>query len=146
VKKGTALQPQLAFPARAAEVRRFGVAARWVVRAKQKLSDSKSFVKVVKEGVINHDQGKRPTDMARDQPGAREDEFILHFPSQELRDELTKFKGFVFATAPIKAKVEPTEMEKEVVSLLEENWVKATRFPSKANKAEVIKEVLSSGG
>jgi hypothetical protein len=37
-----------------------------------------------------------------------------------LKDELTKFKGFEFATAYIKEKVEPTEMENEVVSILEE--------------------------
>jgi hypothetical protein len=70
-----------------------------------------------------------------------EDEYILHFPSMELRDELTKFKGFEFATAIIKAKVVPIEMEKEVVSLLEETWVKATSFPKIAKKTEVVKEI-----
>jgi hypothetical protein len=35
----------------------------------------------------------------------------------------------------------PTEMEKEVVCVLEETWVKATGFPCKANKDEVIKEI-----
>jgi hypothetical protein len=49
-----------------------------------------------------------------------EDSFILDFHTAELRDQLTKFKGFEFATAYIKAKVEPTEMEKEAVSILEE--------------------------
>jgi hypothetical protein len=48
-----------------------------------------------------------------------EDEYILHFPSVETRDDLTKFKGFEFATAVINAKVVPIEMEKEAVSLLE---------------------------
>jgi hypothetical protein len=43
-----------------------------------------------------------------------------------------------FAIAYIKAKVEPIEMEKEVVSVLEETWVKATGLP---RKAEVIKEI-----
>jgi hypothetical protein len=43
-----------------------------------------------------------------------------------------------FAIAYIKAKVEPNEMEKEVVSVLEETWVKATGLP---RKAEVIKEI-----
>jgi hypothetical protein len=38
-------------------------------------------------------------------------EFILYFPSEELRFELTKFKSFEFATAPIKAKVEPTSLD-----------------------------------
>jgi hypothetical protein len=49
-----------------------------------------------------------------------EDSFILDFPTIKLKDELTKFKGFEFATAYIKEKVEPTEMENEVVSILEE--------------------------
>jgi hypothetical protein len=70
-----------------------------------------------------------------------EDEFVLHFPYEELRNELTKFKGFEFATSIIKAKVVPIEMEKEAVSLFEETWVKATGFPQKAKRAEVIKEI-----
>jgi hypothetical protein len=70
-----------------------------------------------------------------------EDEFVLHFPYEELRNELTKFKGFEFATSIIKEKVVPIEMEKEVVSLFEETWVKATGFPQKAKRAEVIKEI-----
>jgi hypothetical protein len=70
-----------------------------------------------------------------------EDEFMINFPSEDLRNELTKFKGFEFATAYIKEKVEPIEMEKEPISLLEETWVRATRFPRKASKAEVIKEI-----
>jgi hypothetical protein len=63
-----------------------------------------------------------------------EDNFILHFLSADLRDELTKFKGFEFATAIIKAKVVPAEVEKEVVSVLEETWVMAIGFPKKANQ------------
>jgi hypothetical protein len=59
---------------------------------------------------------------------------ILHFPFGKLRDELTKFKGFEFATAYIKTKVEPTKMEKDATSVLEETRVKATNFPRKAKK------------
>jgi hypothetical protein len=70
-----------------------------------------------------------------------ENEFILHFPSEELRFELTKFKSFEFATVAIKAKVEPTKLEKEVVSILEETWVKATSFPTKARKKDIIREI-----
>jgi hypothetical protein len=51
-----------------------------------------------------------------------EDEFMLNFPSEDLMNELTKFKGFEFATAYIKAKVEPTELEKEDVCVLKETW------------------------
>jgi hypothetical protein len=63
-----------------------------------------------------------------------------------LRDQLTKFKGFEFATAYIKAKVEPIEMEKEAISILEETWVNATGFPRKAKKSEVIKEIAHMVG
>jgi hypothetical protein len=38
--------------------------------------------------------------------------YLLDFSFVELRDELTKFKGFEFATTYIKAKLEPTELEK----------------------------------
>jgi hypothetical protein len=58
-----------------------------------------------------------------------EKEFILHFPSEELRHELTKFKGFEFATTTIKVKVEAIDLEKEDVSVLEVAWIKATGFP-----------------
>jgi hypothetical protein len=63
-----------------------------------------------------------------------------------LRDQLTKFKDFEFATAYIKAKVEPIEMEKEAISILEETWVNATGFPRKAKKSEVIKEIAHMVG
>jgi hypothetical protein len=63
-----------------------------------------------------------------------------------LRDQLTKFKCFEFATTYIKAKVEPTEMEKEAVNILEETWVNATGFPRKAKKFEVIKEIAHMVG
>jgi hypothetical protein len=70
-----------------------------------------------------------------------ENGFIMHFPSEELRFELTKFKSFEFATASIKAKVEPTKLEKELVSILEETWVKTTGFPAKAQKKDIIREI-----
>jgi hypothetical protein len=57
-----------------------------------------------------------------------EDEYLLDFPSEDLRNELTKFKGFEFATTIVKAKVDP------IVCALEETWVKATGFPRKAKK------------
>jgi hypothetical protein len=71
----------------------------------------------------------------------RDNEFILHFPSKELRFELTKFRSFEFATASVKAKVEPTNLEKEVDTILEETWVKATDFPAIAQKKDIIREI-----
>jgi hypothetical protein len=70
-----------------------------------------------------------------------EDEYLLDFPSEEPRNELTKFKGFEFATAIVKAKVEPTNIEREVVCALEETWVRASGFPRKAKKEVFIKEI-----
>jgi hypothetical protein len=58
-----------------------------------------------------------------------------------LRNELTKFQYFEFANRIVKVKVEPTNLEKEVVCALEETWVKATGFPRKAKKEMVIKEI-----
>jgi hypothetical protein len=75
-----------------------------------------------------------------------EDSFLLDFPTAKLRDQLTKFKGFEFAIAYIKAKVEPIDMEKDVVSILEETWVNATGFPRKAKKIEVTIEIAHKVG
>jgi hypothetical protein len=73
-----------------------------------------------------------------------EEEFILHFPFEELRNQLTKFKGFEFATLAIKSKVEATDLDKGAVSVLE----KASHFPNNVRMYEVIKEIsyLVGGG
>jgi hypothetical protein len=65
---------------------------------------------------------------------------VLDFPLEDLRNELTKFKSLEFATAIVKAKVEPTNIE-GVVCALEETWVKASVFQKKAKKEVVIKEI-----
>jgi hypothetical protein len=65
----------------------------------------------------------------------------VHFPSEELRHELTKFKCFGFATTDVQVSVYATNLEKEGVSVLEATWVKATGFPTKTQKAEIIKEI-----
>jgi hypothetical protein len=72
-----------------------------------------------------------------------EDEYLVDFPSEDLRNELTKFKGFEFATttAIVKAKVEPTNIEREAICALEETWVRASGFPRKAKKEMVIREI-----
>jgi hypothetical protein len=41
----------------------------------------------------------------------------------------------------VKAKVEPTNLEKEAMCALEETWVKATSFPMEAKKEMMIKEI-----
>jgi hypothetical protein len=65
-------------------------------------------------------------------------EFILHFPSEELRHELTMFKVFEFVTDVVKARVEATNLE-EIVNVLEETWIKASS--SGSNEKNVIKEI-----
>jgi hypothetical protein len=67
-------------------------------------------------------------------------EFMIYFPSEVLRYDLTKFRGFEFATAAIKAKVVLADKVKEAVSMLEA-WVKASGFPHMAKHAAVIKEI-----
>jgi hypothetical protein len=56
----------------------------------------------------------------------------VHFPNDELRYELTKFKCFGFATTDVQVSVKATNLEKEAMSVLETTWVKATGFPTKA--------------
>jgi hypothetical protein len=70
-----------------------------------------------------------------------EDEYLLDFPTEDLRNELIMFKGFEFATAIARAKVEPTNLEREIVCALKETWVKATCFPRKSKREMVIKEI-----
>jgi hypothetical protein len=96
----------------------------------------KTFPRIltIKEGVVNEDlidlelkhlfKGKSGWTIKK----LGEDEYLLDFPSEDLRNELTKFKGFEFATTIVKAKVDP------IVCALEETWVKATGFPRKAKK------------
>jgi hypothetical protein len=52
------LHPQLGFQATAAEVRQFGVTTRKVVLEQANLSDSRSFVEVVRGGTMSHDSGR----------------------------------------------------------------------------------------
>jgi hypothetical protein len=61
-----------------------------------------------------------------------ENEFIVHFPNDELRYELTKFMCFGFATTYVQVSVQATNLEKEAMSVLETTWVKASGFPTKA--------------
>jgi hypothetical protein len=65
VRKGQSLQPLLGFTASVADMQRFGVGMRSVVRVKEHLRGVKSFVEVVKEGAMNHEQNC---------PGGREGE------------------------------------------------------------------------
>jgi hypothetical protein len=53
IRKGQTLLPHLGFVASAADVRRYDVGARTVVRVKERLYDSRSFATVVREGAMN---------------------------------------------------------------------------------------------
>jgi hypothetical protein len=56
VRKNLTLQPQLGFPMSTAEVRRFGWKVKKIVRAEERLCDSRSFVEVVKGEMMYHNQ------------------------------------------------------------------------------------------
>lgn len=74
-----------------------------------------------------------------------EKEFLIAFPSDDLRYQLTKFKSFEFLTGPadrgVKVKVENTDVSTDTSSILEKVWVKPYGFPQIAKKEEIIKKV-----
>lgn len=74
-----------------------------------------------------------------------EKEFLIDFPNDDLRYQLTKFKSFEFLTGPaemgVKVKVENTDASPDPSSILEKVWVKAFGFPQIAIKEEIIKKV-----
>jgi hypothetical protein len=54
---GAALRSELGFQARPEEVRRFGHRAKKIIHQEPRKVDSRSFAKVVKEGMMSYDQG-----------------------------------------------------------------------------------------
>ncbi|CAN6372066.1 unnamed protein product [Urochloa humidicola] len=70
-----------------------------------------------------------------------DNEFLITFPSEDIRWQVAKFKGFDFETSIIKASVVPTERQAEVDGNLEVVWVKAYNLPSSARKVEVVMEI-----
>ncbi|CAL4984975.1 unnamed protein product [Urochloa decumbens] len=70
-----------------------------------------------------------------------DNEYLITFPDEETRFQCSKFRGFDFETAIVKAKVKNTAVSPDVDSNLEVVWVKAFNFPPQAKKVEVVMEV-----
>ncbi|RLN39049.1 hypothetical protein C2845_PM01G47790 [Panicum miliaceum] len=67
--------------------------------------------------------------------------YMITFPSEAIRDQLSRFRGFGFETSIVKAKVIASEMSSGADGNLEEVWVKAYNFPPNAKSVEVIMEI-----
>lgn len=66
-----------------------------------------------------------------------EKEFLIVFPTTELRSQLTKFKSFELqkgTESGVKVKIEATNRPTEATQMLEKVWVKAYNFPRKLEK------------
>ncbi|RLN38904.1 hypothetical protein C2845_PM01G32990 [Panicum miliaceum] len=70
-----------------------------------------------------------------------ENEFLITFPSEDIRSQLARFKGFDFQTSIVKANVVPTELSTGADGNLDVVWVKAFNFPPKAKTLETVMEV-----
>lgn len=68
-------------------------------------------------------------------------EFMIIFPDDDRRQQLSRIKSFEFETAPIKAQVRATELNPGADSCLEVVWVRAYNFPDYALSPEVVMEV-----
>jgi hypothetical protein len=70
-----------------------------------------------------------------------ENKYIITFPSEAIRHQVARFRGFDFETSIVKARVIPTKMSAEADSNLEVVWVKDFNFPSKAKTVEVVMKI-----
>lgn len=66
---------------------------------------------------------------------------MITFPSEAIRDQLSRFRGFDFETSIVKAKVIATEMSSGADGNLDEVWVNAYNFPPNTKSVEVIMEI-----
>jgi hypothetical protein len=70
-----------------------------------------------------------------------ENQYMITFPSEAIRDQLSRFRGFDFETSIVKDKVIATEMSSGADGNLEEVWVNAYNFPPNTKSVEVIMEI-----
>lgn len=70
-------------------------------------------------------------------------EFLIDFPIDDMRYQLTKFKSFELGSSDVgvKVKVEKTDLASDTTSVLEKVWVRAEGFPLIARKEEIVKKV-----
>ncbi|RLN33818.1 hypothetical protein C2845_PM03G18580 [Panicum miliaceum] len=70
-----------------------------------------------------------------------ENEFMITFPSENIGEQLSRFKSFDFQTAAIKATMIPSDLSLGADGNIDVVWVKAFNFPPKARTVEVVMEV-----
>jgi hypothetical protein len=70
-----------------------------------------------------------------------ENEFMISFPNEDLRHQCSRFRGFEFETADVKARVIPTDLSPEADGKLEVLWVKGFNFSPDARKEDIVMEV-----
>lgn len=77
---------------------------------------------------------------------ATENEFMIVFPDDDRRQQLSRVKNFEFETAPLKVQVRDTELNPGSDGCLEVVWVRAYNFPDFALSPEVVMEVSHLAG
>lgn len=65
-------------------------------------------------------------------------EYMISFPNEDIRHQCSRFRGFEFETAAIKAKVVPTDLSPEADGSLEVIWVKAYNIHPDARKDTIM--------
>lgn len=70
-----------------------------------------------------------------------DNQYLITFPSESIREQFSRFRGFDFQTSIVKVKVIPTKMSYGVDDNLDVVWVKAFNLPSNAKNVEIIMEV-----
>ncbi|RLM78731.1 hypothetical protein C2845_PM12G09960 [Panicum miliaceum] len=70
-----------------------------------------------------------------------DNQYLITFPSESIREQFSRFRGFDFQTSIVKAKVIPTEMSYGADDNLDVVRVKAFNLPPNAKNVEIIMEV-----
>jgi hypothetical protein len=70
-----------------------------------------------------------------------ENEYMISFPTEDIRHQCSRFRSFEFETADVKAKVIPTDISPDADGSLEVVWVKAYNMLPDARKEYTIVEL-----
>lgn len=73
-------------------------------------------------------------------------EFLITFPDEDMRTQLTRFKHFGFETAPITAKVKNTDVTPDVSAMLQTVWVKVYNWDPEARVEHILREIAYIAG
>jgi hypothetical protein len=70
-----------------------------------------------------------------------ENEYMISFPTEDIRHQCSRFRSFEFETAEVKAKVIPTDISPDADGSLELVWVKAFNLHPDARKEDTVMEL-----